>query len=90
MFNPDEFYQEIDRQLVGELKTTGKMENAFWQHLGKFANRKLPNQGSMYDEMISNIERMMKGLKKHGFEQNKKTEWEKLIDKGRKMNETRS
>ena len=52
MFNPDEFYQEIDRQLVGELKTTGKMENAFWQHLGKFANRKLPNQGSMYDEMI--------------------------------------
>lgn len=84
MFNPDEFYQEIDRQLVGELKTTGKMENAFWQHLGKFANRKLPNQGSMYDEMISNIERMMKGLKKHGFEQNKKQSGKNSLIKGEK------
>lgn len=82
MFNADEFYQSIDRKITGELKSTGQMENAFWQHIGKVINHKLPVQGSLYDEILANIERKLKGLKKHGFEQNKKTASEKLIEKG--------
>ena len=65
--------QEKD-PITGELKSTGQMENAFWQHIGKVVNHKLPVLGSLYDEILANVERKLKGLKKHGFEQNKKTD----------------
>ena len=82
MFNPDEFYKSIDRKIVGELKSTGQVENSFWQHIGHAINHELPRPGKLFDEMFGNIERMMTGQKKHGFEQNKKTDLEKLIEKG--------
>lgn len=82
--NPDEFYGKIEREMmVDRLKSTGQMENAFWQHLGRYYNHKNNYVGYMYDEILNNVDRMMSGKKKHGFEQNKKTDTEKLQEKGR-------
>lgn len=84
MINPDEFYKKIERELiVDKLRSTGQIENAFWQHIGHFYNHESPYIGKVYDNIIGNIERMMTGQKPHGFEQNKKTDVEKLMEKGR-------
>lgn len=82
MFNPDEFYKSLDRKLVVELKSTGQIENAFWQHIGHIYNHQNIYIGKLYDDILGNIERLMTGQKKHGFEQNKKTNIERLIELG--------
>lgn len=82
--SPDEFYKQIERNMiVDRLKSTGHMENSFWQHLGHYYNHKNNYIGYVYDEMLGNIDRMLSRQKKHGFEQNKKTDTEKLQEKGR-------
>lgn len=82
MIDADEFYSKIERQLVGELKSTGEQENAFWQHVGKVYNHQYPYGGKLFDEMLGNIDRQIAGKQKHGFEQNKKTEFEKMVEAG--------
>lgn len=84
MKDVDEYYKNIERWLVDELKSTGEKENAFWQHVGKVYNHQFPYYGQSYDIMLSNIDRKLAGKNKHGFEQNKKTEFEKLVEKGEK------
>ena len=82
MIDVDEYYKKIERAMVGEVKSTGQIENAFWQGVGKFMTAGDPTRGQMFSNMLSNVERMMTGQKKHGFEQNKTTDLEKLIKKG--------
>lgn len=82
MKDPDEYYKTIERKLVGELKSTGEQENAFWQHVGKVYNHQFSYGGKLFDEMLGNIDRQLAGRQKHGFEQNKKTDFEKLVEKG--------
>lgn len=84
MIDVDEYYKKIERAMVGEFKSTGQIENAFWQGVGKFMAAGDTKRGQMFTDMLSNVERMMTGQKKHGFEQNKKTASEKLIEKGAK------
>lgn len=87
MLDVDEIVSKIDRQLTGELKSNGEQENALWQHIGKLYNYTSPYRGMFYDEMLANIDRKLAGKQKHGFEQNKKTEFEKLAEKGKIENE---
>ena len=83
MFNADEFYRSIERKMfVNPLRSTGEMENAFWQHLGKYYNKTLPYPGQTSAKILSDIERLMTGQKPHGYHQNKKTDVEKLMEKG--------
>ena len=83
-FNPDEFYKKIERNMiVDNLKSTGQIENSFWQHIGRYYNHQNKYVGYMYDEILGNIDRMLTGQKPHGFEQNKKTDLDKLIEKGK-------
>lgn len=83
MFNADEYYKAIDRRLVGWANSLGEVENSFSQHIGKIYNMQIPYCGKLADEMISSVNRALTGQKKHGFEQNKKTDFEKLVEKGR-------
>lgn len=82
MIDVDEYYKKIERKMVGEFKSTGQIENSFWQNIGKTMTAGDTKRGQMFTDMLSNIERIMTGQKKHGFEQNKKTSKEKLIEKG--------
>ena len=82
MIDVDEYYKRIERKMVGEFKSTGQLENSFWQNIGKTMSAGDTKRGQMFTDMLGNIERMMTGQKKHGFEQNKKTDIEKLIEKG--------
>lgn len=82
MIDADEFYKKIDRHLVGELKSTGQVENSFWQHIGHYINHDFATPGYTFTNMLGDVERLMTGQNKHGFEQNKKTDLEKLIEKG--------
>lgn len=83
MFNADEFYRNIERKmLVNPLRSTGEMENSFWQHIGKYYNKALPYPGQTNATILANVERIMTGQKPHGYQQNKKTELEKLQEKG--------
>lgn len=77
MIDVDEYYRKIERRMTGELKSTGQMENTFWQHVGKFME--CGNRGQTVDTVYSNIERMLSGKKKHGEGQNKMTDMEKAI-----------
>ena len=86
MIDVDEYYKKIERAMVGEFKSTGQIENAFWQGVGKFMTAGDTKRGQMFTDMLSNVERMMTGQKKHGFEQNKKTASDKLIEKGKEIN----
>lgn len=86
MIDVDEYYKKIERKMVGEFKSTGQIENAFWQGVGKFMTAGDTKRGQMFSNMLSNVERMMTGQKKHGFEQNKKTASDKLIEKGKEIN----
>lgn len=79
MFNTDEFYKTIERKmLVNPLRSTGEIENSFFQHLGRYYNKEIPYPGELRDKIIAEVERKMIGQKKHGFEQNKMTESEKM------------
>lgn len=82
MINPDEIYKKLDRRMVGWANSMGEVENSFFQHIGKIYNKQIPYSGKLADEMISTINRIITRQKKHGFEQNKKTDLEKLIEKG--------
>ena len=82
MVDADEFYRRIERKMVGELKSTGQIENAYWQGIGKYMTAGETKRGQMFTDMLGNIERMMTRQKKHGYQQNKKTDVEKLIEKG--------
>ena len=86
MINADEYYKKIERMMVGEFKSTGKTVNSFWQNVGKTMAAGDTKRGQMFDDMLGNVERIMTGQKRHGFEQNKKTEFEKLIDAGKNIN----
>jgi len=86
MIDVDEYYKKIERKMVGEFKSTGQIENSFWQNVGKFMTAGDTKRGQMFTDMLSNVERMMTGQKKHGFEQNKKTASDKLIEKGKEIN----
>lgn len=81
MFNPDETYVKIERNFTNMLRSTGQVENSFWQHVGKIYNRDIGTP-VMFDQMLASAERMMTGQKKHGFEQNKKSDFERLKEKG--------
>ncbi len=83
MIDPDKYYGNVETFLVNKLKSTGEVENSFWQHIGKIYNHTISSRGYLFDEMTGNIERMLTGKHKHGFEQNKKTDIEKLQEKGR-------
>ena len=79
MFNVDEFYKTIERKmLVNPLRSTGEIEYSFVQHLGRYYNKEIPNLGGLRDKIMAEVERKMIGQKKHGFEQNKMTESEKM------------
>lgn len=84
MIDVDEYYKRIERKLVGEFKSTGKIENAFLQNIGKTIAAGDIKRGQMFSDMIDKVERAITGQKKHGFEQNKLTDTEKLIRKGEK------
>ena len=86
MIDADEYYKKIERAMVGEFKSTGQIENAFWQGVGKFMSAGDTKRGQMFSDMLSNTERMMTGQKKHGFQQNKMTASDKLIEKGKEIN----
>lgn len=86
MIDVDEYYKKIERAMVGEFKSTGQIENSFWQGVGKFMAAGDTKRGQMFSNMLSNVERMMTGQKKHGFEQNKMTASDKLIEKGKEIN----
>lgn len=90
MIDADEFYRRIERKMVGEFKTTGAMESGFWQSVGKQMSAGESKRGQMLADMLGNIERMMTGMKKHGFEQNKKTLYERMVEQGRRDDEGRS
>ena len=82
MIDVDEYYKNIERKMTGMLKSTGQIENSFWQNVGKTMTAGDTKRGQMFTDMLGNIERMMTDKKKHGFEQNKKTDIERLIEKG--------
>lgn len=82
MIDIDEYYRKIERKMVGEFKSTGKIERSFMQNVGKAMSAGESKRGQMISDILGNIERMMTGQKKHGFQQNKKTDIEKLIEKG--------
>ena len=84
MIDLDDYYKRIERDMTGELKSSGQMEGGFWQSIGKFIEAGSSKRGQMFENMLSNTERIMAGQKKHGFEQNKKSELDKLIEKGAK------
>jgi hypothetical protein len=84
MIDVDEYYKRIERAMVGEFKSTGKIENSFLQNVGKTMAAGDTKRGQMFTDMLANVERMMTGQKKHGYQQNKKTDVEKLIEKGAK------
>ena len=86
MIDVDEYYKKIERVMVGEFKSTGQIENAFWQGVGKYMAAGDTKRGQMFSNMLSNAERMMTGQKKHGFQQNKMTASDKLIKKGKETN----
>ena len=87
MFNTDEFYKTIERKmLVNPLRSTGEIENSFFQHLGKFYNKEIPYPGGLRDEIMAEVERKMVGQKKHGFEQNKMTPEDRLIKSVKEAN----
>ena len=80
MFKADDYWKNIERKMSCDLSTFGKTEREVSQHLGHVVNHEFV---SSFDEILGNIERIMTGQKKHGFEQNKKTELEKLQEKGK-------
>ena len=82
MINPDSFYDNIGARMQ-RINGISSQEAARMQHLGHFYNHEFAYQGKIHDNILGNIERMLKGEKKHGFEQNKKTELEKLQEKGK-------
>ncbi len=82
MIDVDEYYKKIERKMVGEFKSTGQIENSFWQNVGKTMSAGDTKRGQMFTDILGNIERMMTGKKKHGLGQNKKTDIERLIEKG--------
>ena len=81
MKDADEFYKSIERKMT--LKSSGKIESGFWQTVGKSMSAGEAKYGQMFSDMLGNIERMMTGQKKHGYQQNKKSEKDKLIEKGK-------
>lgn len=85
MIDVDEYYKNIERKMIGMLKSTGQIENSFWQNVGKTMTAGDTKRGQIFTDMLGNIERMMAGKKKHGFEQNKKTTSDKLIEKGKEI-----
>lgn len=82
MINPDAFYDNIGARMTKIMSGISQEEASRQQHIGKIYNHEFTYSGKMYDTMISNINRLLKGEKKHGFEQNKKTEFDKLVEKG--------
>ena len=82
MFNIDETYKKIERNFVNLFRSTGETENSFFQHVGKIYNMEIGGENNFYEKMLSNVERTMTGQKPHGYQQNKKTELEKLQEKG--------
>jgi len=86
MTDTEEYLKRVERMLVGELKSTGKIESALWQRVGKFMESNSSNRGKLFEDMLGNVERIMTGKKKHGFEQNKMSEEEKRIKNWEKEN----
>ena len=86
MFDTDECYKKIERRFTNLTRTTGETENSFFQHVGRIYNMDIGNFGKMYETMLTNVEHIMTGQKPHGYQQNKKTELEKLQEKGRSEN----
>lgn len=82
-FNIDNYFQNIENKLRCN-NFMGALERSFMQNVGKFMTAGDTKRGQMFSDMLSNTERMMTGQKKHGFEQNKMTDLEKLIKKGAK------
>lgn len=80
-FNIDNYFQNIENKLRCN-NFIGVLERSFMQNVGKTMTAGDTKRGQMFTDMLSNIERIMTGQKKHGFEQNKKTSKEKLIEKG--------
>ena len=82
MFSPDEIYKKIERRYTNLTRSTGEVENSFFQHVGRIYNMDISNSGENYEKILKNIEYVMTGQKPHGYHQNKKTELEKLQEKG--------
>lgn len=79
--NIDEFMANVEAKLYNPIDR-GQVENALWQHIGKYYNKTL-EYGNLFDEMLANVERKIDMKKKHGFEQNKKTRIDKMIEGGK-------
>lgn len=84
-FNIDNYFQNIENKLRCN-NFIGALERSFMQNIGKTMTAGDTKRGQMFTDMLGNIERMMTGQKKHGFEQNKKTPNDKLIEKGKEIN----
>lgn len=82
MIDIDECYKKLERRYTNLFRTTGETENSFFQHVGKIYNMDLNYVGKAGDKFYAELERIMLRQKKHGFEQNKKSELEKLQEKG--------
>jgi hypothetical protein len=80
-FNIDNYLANVEKQLKHD-SFIGKMERSVSQHICKQTNVGISQRGQMFNDMLANVERVMTGQKKHGFQQNKKTDLEKLIEKG--------
>ena len=84
-FNIDNYFQNIENKLRCN-NFMGALERSFMQNVGKFMTAGDTKRGQMFSDMLSSVERMMTGQKKHGFEQNKMTASDKLIKKGKEIN----
>lgn len=80
-FNIDNYFQNVENKLKCN-NFIGTLERSFMQNVGKTMSAGESKRGQMFSDIIGNVERMMTGQKKHGFQQNKKTDMEKLIEKG--------
>lgn len=76
--NIDDFMASVEAKLYAPIDR-GQVENSLWQHVGKYYNRSL-EYGSLFDDMLANVERKINMRKKHGFEQNKKTRLDKMVE----------
>lgn len=82
MIDIDEAYKKLERRYTNLLRSTGETENSFFQHVGRIYNMDFDYVGKSGDKFYAELERIMLRQKKHGFEQNKKSELEKLQEKG--------
>lgn len=87
MNNPDEFYKEIERGMSGMLSTTGEMENAFWQQVGKSINQDFLF-GNTYNACFSLADELFNLDHTKRWEgQNKLTDLEKKVNELARENE---